>query len=349
MSGGVDSSVSAARLLEQGYDVVGVTMRLWTAEREAAPLHQRRCCAVEDIGDARAVCDQLGVPHYVINYERSFGRDVVDYFVREYSLGRTPNPCLACNQHIKFGPLLEQALALDAQFLATGHYAQVRCDMESYQLWRAADLSKDQSYVLYTLGQHELSRTIFPIGSLKKADVRQMARDLDLPTSDKPDSVDICFIPDGNYRTFVAERVGKSEGDIIDRAGNRLGQHEGVTNYTVGQRRGLPARGGDGPLYVVEIDAGSSTVIVGPEEALMANGVVVEEVTFVSGHTPVDEIEVEAKIRYRSPTVPSRLLPRGEGAEVHFYKPQRGPSPGQSVVLYRGEQVLGGGMVKAVL
>ena len=349
MSGGVDSSVAAALLLEQGFDVIGVTMRLWTVEGDSGPRSQRRCCSVEDTDDARNACDQLGIRHYVLNYEEPFGVEVVDYFVREYSLGRTPNPCLACNQYIKFAPLLKQALALDAKFLATGHYVRLRRGEDGFQLWQAVDTSKDQSYVLYTLGQQELSHTLFPLGDYPKSEVRRLARDFGLSNSDKPDSVDICFVQDGDYRDFVGERVKASEGDIVDSSGNLLGHHGGVINYTVGQRRGLPARGGSQPLYVIGLDAETSTVVVGDKEELMVDRVIIEAVSFVSGQPPDGEVELEAKIRYGSSPAPARFLGSGSEAEVKFSDSQRGASPGQAIVFYHGERLLGGGVIKAVL
>src|SRR5581483_9363179 len=278
MSGGVDSSVAAALLQRQGYNVIGITMRLWTQEDAEASRYHKRCCSIEDTADARAACDVLGIRHYVLNFERDFAESVVDYFVEEYSRGRTPNPCLACNDRVKFRPLLEHAVALGADYLATGHYARVRRGKNGFDLWQAVDPEKDQSYVLYTLGQRELSRTLLPIGELNKTEVRQLARELGLPNADKPDSVDICFIPSGDYRAFVRERVEARRGDIVDVAGNRLGHHDGIVNFTVGQRRGLPARGGQEPLFVIEIDAASNTVVAGPREELLAGEALAEDV-----------------------------------------------------------------------
>src|SRR3990170_500651 len=286
MSGGVDSSVAAGLLVEAGYEVLGVTMRLWTQEDPGASRHHKRCCSVEDTEDARAAADALGIRHYVLNLERQFAQAVVDQFVREYARGRTPNPCLACNDRVKFRPLLEHALALDAAYLATGHYARLRENGHGFEMWRAADPAKDQSYVLYTLGQPELSRTLFPLGEHAKPEVRAIARRYGLPNADKPDSADICFIPSGDYRSFVGERVESRAGVIMDRAGNRVGQHAGIANYTIGQRRGLPARGGGEPLFVVGVDAEANAVVVGPREELMAPGLIAEELSFVSGQTP---------------------------------------------------------------
>jgi tRNA-specific 2-thiouridylase len=346
MSGGVDSSVAAGLLLEQGYDVIGVTMRLWTAEDAAAARHHKRCCSVEDTDDARSAADVLGIRHYVLNLEREFTEKVVDHFVEEYSRGRTPNPCLSCNDHVKFRPLLEHALALGADWLATGHYARIRHAETGAELWRAADPGKDQSYVLYTLGQAELSRTLFPVGEYPKDEIRRLAHKYGLHNADKPDSVDICFIPSGDYRTFVRDRVPVAAGEIVDTAGRAVGEHAGIVDFTVGQRRGVPARGGEQPLFVVDIEAESNRVVVGPHEELMATGLLAEELTFVSGVAPAADAALQARIRYRSPAVPATLsLSRDGRAEVRFESPQRAVTPGQAVVFYDGERVLGGGTI----
>jgi tRNA-specific 2-thiouridylase len=345
MSGGVDSSVAAALLREQGYEVVGATMRLWTLEDPHAARHHRRCCSVEDTDDARAACDQLGIPHYVLNFERAFATGVVDQFVQEYARGRTPNPCLACNNQVKFRPLLEHALALGAAFLATGHYLRLRRNGRGYEMWRAADRSKDQSYVLYALGQRELSRALFPMGEHSKEEVRAIARHYRLPNADKPDSADICFIPSGDYRSFVGRRVVSQPGDIVDSAGNRLGRHRGIVNYTVGQRRGLPARGGSEPLYVLSLDAEANAVVVGPEEELLAPGLIAGDLSFVSGEVPREPLQTQARTRYRSEPVPATVEVHGDTAEVRFQRPQRAVAPGQAVVFYDGERVIGGGTI----
>ncbi len=345
MSGGVDSSVAAGLLVEAGYEVLGVTMRLWTAEDAAASRHHKRCCSVEDTDDARAAADVLGVRHYVLNLEREFEEGVVDDFVREYALGRTPNPCLACNERVKFRPLLEHALALDAGYLATGHYARVRRSEDGFELHRAVDAGKDQSYVLYTLGQRELSRTLFPVGELPKAEIRRLAHEWALPNADKPDSADICFIPSGDYRSFVRERVPARAGAIVDRSGAEIGEHDGIVNYTIGQRRGLPAQGAGEPLFVIDLDAGTNTVIVGQNEELMAGGLIAERISFVSGEKPDGEVHIEVRIRYGSQPVPAALRIDGGRAEVRFERPQRAVTPGQAAVFYDGERVLGGGTI----
>lgn len=347
MSGGVDSSVAAGLLLEQGYEVVGVTMRLWTVENTDASRYHRRCCSVEDAEDARAAADALGIRHYVLNMERDFAENVVDPFVRAYTLGRTPNPCLACNDRVKFRPLLEHALAMDADYLATGHYARVRRGKHGFELWRGVDRCKDQSYVLYTLGQRELSHTLFPVGERSKEEMRSLARRWGLPNADKPDSADICFIPSRDYRAFVRQRVQPRPGIIVDTAGHPIGEHEGIVNYTIGQRRGLPPRAGGRPLFVVDLDAQTNTVVVGDDDDLKARGLIATDVTFVSGEQPEGELPVQARIRYRSEPVPATVLMAGAAtALVRFERPLRAVTPGQAVVFYRGERVLGGGTIE---
>ncbi|HEY5640805.1 MAG TPA: tRNA 2-thiouridine(34) synthase MnmA [Dehalococcoidia bacterium] len=344
MSGGVDSSVAAGLLVEQGYEVIGITMRLWTEEDPEAARHHKRCCSVEDTADALAAADALGIRHYVLNLEREFQTDVVDHFVAEYSHGRTPNPCLACNDRVKFRPLLEHAMALEADYLATGHYVRVRHG-ERAELLRAADDDKDQSYVLYTLGQSELSRTLFPVGEFPKSEIRDLARKWSLPNADKPDSADICFIPSGDYRAFVRERVPVTAGDIVHAGGEPVGQHEGIVGYTVGQRRGLPARGDEEPLFVVDIDAAENRVVVGPHSDLMARALLADELTWVSGEPPAPGAKVQARIRYRGVPAAATVDVEDSTATVQFDEPQRAVTPGQAVVLYDGERVLGGGTI----
>jgi tRNA-specific 2-thiouridylase len=349
MSGGVDSSVAASLLLEQGYEVVGVTMRLWTEEDPKAPRHHRRCCSVEDTDDARAACDQLGVPHYVLNFEREFATGVVDRFVQEYERGRTPNPCLACNNNVKFRPLLEHAVAVGADYLATGHHVRLRRNGHGHEMWRAADQAKDQSYVLYSLGQEELSHTLFPVGEHRKEEIRAIARRYELPNADKPESADICFIPSGDYRSFVGQRTASRPGDIVDTAGRRLGEHAGIVNYTVGQRRRLPARGGGEPMFVLRIDAESNVVVVGTQEELLVHGLVASDLCFVSGETPQDSFQAQVRVRYQSEPAKATISMRGDTAEVAFQRRQRAVTPGQAVVFYDGERVLGGGTIAGPL
>ncbi|MCH8814965.1 MAG: tRNA 2-thiouridine(34) synthase MnmA [Chloroflexi bacterium] len=349
MSGGVDSSVAAGLLLEQGYEVVGVTMRLWTEENADAARHHRRCCSVEDTDDARAAADVLGIRHYVLNLEREFKEEVVDFFVGEYAQGRTPNPCLACNDRVKFKPLLEHARALEADYLATGHYVRVRHSDHGHELLRGADPEKDQSYVLYKLRQDELGQSLFPVGEYPKDEIRRLAHELNLPNADKPDSADICFIPSGNYRKFVRDRISVVAGDIVDTAGRGLGQHEGIAGYTIGQRKGVPARGGGEPLFVIDIEPETNTVVVGEHEELMAEGLVAEDLTFVSGEAPAGAFTAEVRIRYRGELVPASVDVTGTRAEVRFERSQRAVTPGQAAVFYDGDRVLGGGTITSRL
>jgi tRNA-specific 2-thiouridylase len=344
MSGGVDSAVAAGLLVRQGYEVIGVTMRLWTVEQPDLPVHHRRCCSVEDTDDARAAAQALGIPHYVLNLEREFQERVVDYFCAEYQRGRTPNPCLACNEHVKFSSLLARALALDAHYLATGHYARVRRVDGEHRLLRAVDRDKDQSYVLFTLGQEELSRLLLPVGEHRKAEVRRLAAEMRLPLADKPDSADICFIPANDYRSFLAQRSPQTEGQIVDVEGRPVGRHQGVAGFTIGQRRGLGASFGE-RRFVTQIDPARNVVTIGSEDDLRSDSLWAEGVTWVSGRPADPQTPVEAKIRYRTPASPATVYPNGAGAEVRFETPQRAITPGQAVVFYRGEQVLGGGII----
>jgi tRNA-specific 2-thiouridylase len=347
MSGGVDSTVAAALLLREGFDVVGITMRLWSQDDPLAARYQRRCCPAEDIDDARAAADLLGIPHYVVNMEAEFGASVVDYFVDEYRRGRTPNPCLPCNEHVKFRALLERALALDAGVLATGHYARIEGEAGGRRLLRAVDGGKDQSYVLYMLGQRELERVRFPIGGLRKHEVRKVARELGLPNAEKPDSADICFLPTEDYRDFIRQRVPQHEGDIIDGGGNVVGRHRGVADFTVGQRRGLGLALG-APRYVTAIDPDLNVITVGREDELLADTLSAEDLRWVAGAPPAGEFACAAQVRYRSSGREASIRLTGAGAEVRFERPQRALTPGQAVVFYQGEEVLGGGIIAGV-
>ena len=347
MSGGVDSSVAALLLKRQGFDVIGVTMRLWTVERGDLPPMSKRCCSVEDVDDARRVCQTIGIRHYVQNFEREFQKHVVDYFCREYDRGRTPHPCLACNDKIKFDFLLRRAMFLEADFVATGHYARVRPNGLGIKLLKGADPKKDQSYVLFTLTQNELARLLFPVGEFPKEDIRKLAAEAGLPVADKPDSQDICFIPDGDYRKLISERSRPRPGELVDTNGASLGQHPGVQFFTVGQRRGLGLSGNTGtPVYVVRIDTESNQVILGPEEALYRSTLWASNMNFPSGELPKERLEVSAKIRYKASESPAVLTVRGDWAEVRFEEPQRAVTPGQAVVFYKGEELVAGGIIE---
>ena len=348
MSGGVDSAVAAGLLAREGYDVIGITMRLWTAEDPDAPRGKKRCCSVEDTGDARAAADAIGIPHYVLNMEREFQERVVGYFVDEYARGRTPNPCLACNEHLKFRALLDRAVAFGADYLATGHYARIeRRDDGTFTLRRAVDEAKDQSYVLYTMGQAELAKTLFPVGGYSKPAIRALAAEMRLALADKPDSADICFVPDGDYKAFVRQRLGPQAGVIVDAAGAVIGEHEGVAGFTVGQRRGIGVATGE-KRFVTAIDPTRQVVTIGDESELMSGGLVTERVNWLAGAAPSDDIRCDVKIRYRTPAAPATVTPLPDGsARVRFDRPQRAITPGQAAVFYRGDEVLGGGAIDA--
>ena len=347
MSGGVDSSVAALLLKEQGYEVIGVTMRLWTVERDDLPRLNRRCCSVEDVDDARRVCQLIGVPHYLLNFEREFKKHVVDYFVEEYDRGRTPHPCLACNDKIKFDFLLRRAMFLDADYIATGHYARIKRNGAGYRLLKGSDVKKDQSYVLFTLGQRELSRLLLPIGDYPKGEIRQLAADAGLPVADKPDSQEICFIPDDDYRAFVGDRVKPKAGDIIDSSGNLLGRHPGIQFFTIGQRRGLGLNGNTGsPMYVVKIDADANRVVLGSEDELYRRSLWASNTSFTSGEVADGPLEVTAKIRYKAAESPATVTSHDGWCEIRFREPQRAVTPGQAVVFYKDEEVLGGGIIE---
>ncbi len=344
MSGGVDSSVAALLLKQEGYDVVGVTMKLYNLDNADLPEYYRGCCTIDDVEDARRVCHRLDIPHYVFNLQREFQAFVIDYFCDEYQRGRTPHPCIACNDKIKFNFLLQRAHFLNASYVATGHYARIQKGPERLRLLRGVDHKKDQSYVLYGMGQEQLAHTMIPVGWYTKEDIRRMAMEADFPNAQKPDSQDICFIPMGDYRKFLEERVTPRPGYVIDADSNILGEHQGVQNFTVGQRRGLGVAGAQ-PMYVTAIDAEKNQVIVGPEEALYSETLWASDVNYVSGVEPQDPTQVTVKIRYKSPETESTLSPRGSQALIRFQQPQRAITPGQAVVFYRGDEVLGGGRI----
>jgi tRNA-specific 2-thiouridylase len=353
MSGGVDSAVAAGLLVRQGYSVVGITMRLWTRDDDQGRLHQKRCCGVEDIDDARAVAEVLDIPHYVLNLEEEFGRKVIDYFVGEYERGRTPNPCLACNEHVKFRALLDRAVAFDADYLSTGHYARIRHPLSALgragvvELHKAVDDSKDQSYVLYTLKQAELSRLLFPIGEYPKSEIRRLAEEMALPVFDKPDSAEICFVPGNDYRTFLADRLPQRPGSVVDAGGEVVGVHDGVAGYTIGQRKGIGAFGGK--RFVTEIDPDLNVITIGDEEDLFARRLMTEAPSWVEGAPSADVFGATVKVRYKSPPVPATVRVLDGSLDIEFDQPQRAVTPGQAAVLYKGERVIGGATIANAL
>ncbi len=349
LSGGVDSSTAAALLVEQGHQVIGVMMRLWaTEQREGIP--ENRCCSPTAVADAQRVCLLLGIPFYLLDFEEKFKAEVVNYFCDQYALGRTPNPCLVCNRQIKFKALLRQVFELGAQYLATGHYARIRqCDGE-YQLLRGIDKDKDQSYVLYMLGQEELPYILFPLGEHTKQQVRAMAVQYGLPTADKVESQDACFVSNGDYRAFIAQQRPQTvrPGFILDLEGRQLGEHRGIAFYTIGQRQGLGIAAAH-PLYVIEIDPVRNALIVGPKSALFRRELLAEQVHFVAGRAPLEPVPITAKIRYKAEEAPALLIPMpDQKAKVVFDQPQPAITPGQGVVFYQGEVVLGGGIITSV-
>lgn len=347
MSGGVDSSVAAALMLEQGHDVVGVTLKQWEGPGGAMPT--AGCCTVGDAEDARRVAAQLGVPYYVLDYVDEFRTAVVDRFGADYLAGRTPNPCIECNRRVRFSALLDRTGELGCDVLVTGHHARVRRDRDGYHLLTAVDPGKDQSYVLHMLGQDELAQIRLPIGEMTKAEVRRRAAALDLRTAAKPDSQDLCFVGHGDYRDFLREHFPDSAapGEIVDTGGHVVGHHEGTAGFTVGQRKGLRVAFGE-PRYVIDVQPASRRVVIGTKTDTLASGCDVGEVTFVSGRPPIDA-SIEVKTRYRSRPVPARLEGGSAGWTARFLHPQPGVAPGQAAVFYRGAEVLGGGTITASL
>ena len=347
MSGGVDSSVAALLLKEQGFDCVGCTMRLFDGEESPAKT-EKTCCSLEDVEDARGVAYRLGMPYYVFNLSDSFQDCVIAPFIESYRSGRTPNPCIYCNRYLKFEKLYERARALSCDAIATGHYARVCREGDRYSLKKALDPSKDQSYVLYSLTQEQLARTLFPLGELTKQQTRELAAAHDFLNAKKPDSQDICFVPDGDYAAFIERTTGLifPEGDFVSPDGKVLGRHKGIIHYTVGQRRGLGVSAKE-PLYVAAIDPERNTVTLTGESGFQIDTVYADRVNIISGEPITSPIRAKVKLRYRQPERPATVRMEGDRLRISFDETQRAPAPGQAAVLYSedGQTVLGGGTI----
>lgn len=332
LSGGVDSAAAALLLKKAVYEVIGVHMRLWDSPRFDYQAHR-----------AENICRTVDIPYHQVNLQKEFESCVVDYFCQEYRQGRTPNPCVTCNKHIKFGLLLDKALSLGADYLATGHYARVEHSKDGHRLLRAADTSRDQSYFLYTLTQEKLASILFPLGEHSQDEVKQIAKQVGLPTATRS-SQDICFISQKNYGAFLSQRFSTIPGDIIDVQGRKLGQHRGIAFYTIGQRHGLGFASGK-PLYVIRIEHESNRVVLGHEKELYSQKISTQKLTWVSGKVPQKPITAQAKIRYKSKEAEAILFFRKGSVNVHFAQPQKAVTPGQSIVFYNADEVLGGGII----
>jgi len=350
MSGGVDSAVAAALLVEQGYEVVGLTMNLWPAWVPDPEDAFRGCCGVGAIDDARAVARRIGIRHFVLNLREEFERAVIDYFCDEYAFGRTPNPCIACNKAIKFSLLMTKAKAMGLDWLATGHHARIRTDADgSRVLLRGKDQAKDQSYVLYALRQDQLRRLMLPVGEYTKAEIRDHARRLGLSVADKPDSQEICFIPRGHYSELVAARRPQTArpGPILDLEGRQVGVHRGIAHFTVGQRRGLGIAVGH-PLYVADIDPSRNALVVASEEDMLAVDVEAAQVNWIAGEAPDQPLRVTARVRHAAEEIGATVWMENGRLRVRFDEPQRAAARGQAVALYSSDVMLGGGVIEHV-
>ncbi len=348
MSGGVDSSVAALLLLRAGYDCIGATMRLYGNEDIGIP-KEHTCCSLDDVIDARDVCRKLGIEHFVFNFSGTFKKEVIDRFVAAYESGRTPNPCIDCNRYLKFDTLYRRSRELSREYVATGHYARTKFDEKSgrWLLLRAADARKDQSYVLYSLTQDELAHTLFPLGDLKKEEVRALAEEAGLTNARKHDSQDICFVPDGKYGDFIEKYKDKHypEGDFVDSSGRVLGRHRGIVRYTVGQRKGL-GLSLPHPMYVKSVDAEKNTVTLADESELYTSSLVAHGINLISVREIKEPMRVTAKVRYSQRSAAAAVTQTDEDTiSVVFDEPQRAITPGQAVVLYDGDVVVGGGTI----
>lgn len=351
MSGGVDSSVAALLLKEQGYEVIGVTMQIWQEEDACTIEDQGGCCGLSAVDDARRVSEQLDIPYYVMNFREEFQENVIDYFVAEYKAGRTPNPCIACNRYVKWESLLHRSLQIGADFIATGHYARIaRLDNGRYTIQKSATARKDQTYALYNLTQEQLARTLMPVGAYTKDEIRDLAEKIDLQVANKPDSQEICFVPDDDYGAFLEEEMGKKipEGNFVDIEGNVLGRHKGIIHYTIGQRKGLGLSLGK-PGFVVEIRPETNEVVIGDNSDVFGTTLYANNLNFMTIEKLDRPLKVTGKIRYshREANCTIEMID-GDTLKCVFEEPQRAITPGQAVVFYDGEYVLGGGTILGI-
>ena len=349
MSGGVDSSIAAYLTSKQGYACIGCTMKLY-GNMDIGISCSRTCCSLDDVEDARSVAYRLGMPYYVFNFTRDFREKVIQKFVQSYESGATPNPCIDCNRYMKFDKLYERAIILGCEYIVTGHYARIEYNGNRYLLKKALDETKDQSYVLYAMTQEQLAHTLFPLGAMTKADVRTLAGENGFINAEKPDSQDICFVPDGDYAAFLERYTGKTypSGQFIDTSGAVLGQHKGIIRYTIGQRRGLGISS-DSPLYVTAIDPMENTVTLSHGDGLYANTVIASDINLISVAEITQPMRVKAKIRYRQKEQPATVTQIGDSLKIEFDELQRAPTLGQAIVLYDGDTVVGGGTISQVI
>ena len=349
LSGGVDSSVAAWLLKQEGYEVIGVTMQIWQDEEETVQEENGGCCGLSAVDDARRVAQLLDIPYYVMNFKKEFKTNVMDYFTREYLCGRTPNPCIACNRYVKWESLLQRSLSIGAEYIATGHYARVvQLENGRYTLRRSATLAKDQTYALYNLTQEQLKRTLMPVGKYTKDEVRAIAEKINLRIANKPDSQDICFVPDGDYAAYIEEEAGVKvpEGNFVLTDGTVLGRHKGITHYTVGQRKGLGLALGY-PAFVLEIRPETNEVVIGTKEESMTTQLRARNLNFMAVEDLTEPLHVFTKIRYNHKGAWCTIEKTGEDEVLcTFDEPQRAVTPGQAVVFYDGEYVLGGGTIQ---
>lgn len=349
MSGGVDSSVAAYLLKEQGYDVIGVTMQIWQDETHEQIENNGGCCGLSAVDDARKVATKLNIPYYVMNFKNDFKHKVIDYFLEEYQHGRTPNPCIACNRYVKWESLLRKSLEIGAEYIATGHYAKVVKDTKTnrYLLKISETIAKDQTYALYNLTQYQLEHTLMPVGEYTKDEIRQIATKIGLDVANKPDSQEICFVPDNDYANFIEQNTGKksTEGNFVDLEGNILGRHKGIVHYTIGQRKGLGISFGK-PMFVVDIDVENNQIVLGDNKDLFQNALYADNLNFIMFEKLEGTKKFTAKIRYSHKPSPCTIsMKDGKILECLFDEPQRAITPGQAIVFYDGEYVVGGGTI----